>query len=80
MVASTAPARRWYSRSLRSVCDMVLARIFDMNATTDSSVAARLRPVITALLCAMGLGLAGCGQKGPLELPPAPRAASGVAR
>ncbi|MBQ1762838.1 MAG: lipoprotein [Aquincola sp.] len=63
-----------------------------MNAITDSSVAAASLPtrsswlrgagVPGALLLALGLclGLSGCGQKGPLELPSAAKPASGVAR
>ena len=89
MVASTAADRRWYSRSLKGVLDMLLARIFCMNAITDSSVAAASLPTRSswlrgagALLLALGLclGLSGCGQKGPLELPSAAKPASGVAR
>ncbi|MEF7616422.1 lipoprotein [Aquincola sp. MAHUQ-54] len=64
---------------------MVLARIFCMNATTRSSVAAPTRPawrlgLVAAGLCTLALGLGGCGQKGPLELPSAARPASGAAR
>ncbi|URI11839.1 lipoprotein [Aquincola tertiaricarbonis] len=59
-----------------------------MNAITDSSVAAASLPTRPSWLRGLGalasitlvLGLAGCGQKGPLELPPAAQPASGVAR
>ena len=94
MVASTAADRPWYSRSLKGVLDMLLARIFCMNAITDSSVAAASLPtrpswlrgagvpgaLLLALALGLCLGLSGCGQKGPLELPSAAKPASGVAR
>lgn len=31
-----------------------------------------MKPINTALLCLLALGLAGCGNKGPLVLPTAP--------
>jgi predicted small lipoprotein YifL len=56
-----------------------VARIFGMNRDWKTSVAGargqELRCAAATLLLALSFGAAGCGQKGPLELPKAKAAA-----